>query len=244
MGRGFVECMHGTIPLPAPATLELLAGVPVYPVDVEGELVTPTGAAILKTLADGFGPMPSMTVRASGYGSGKKRFGDRPNLLRVILGDAEEDALGSAPEVAVLETNLDDLSPQFYEPLSEKLFAMGALDVYLSPVQMKKGRPATLLTILAPPDLAESAAELVFTETTTLGIRFSTMKRLCLDREWRSVETPYGPIRVKIGRWQGEEKTASPEYEDVRAAAEKSGAPLKTVYQSALTAYQSNRVNE
>jgi uncharacterized protein (TIGR00299 family) protein len=241
MGRGFVECMHGTIPLPAPATLELLAGVPVYPVDVEGELVTPTGAALLKTLADGFGPMPTMTVRTSGYGSGKKRFGNRPNLLRVILGDSVEDAFSGAPEVAVLETNLDDFSPQFYEPLSEKLFAAGAADVFLAPIQMKKGRPATLLTVLAPPDRAEPLAELIFTETTTLGIRFDTRKRLCLEREWQSVETPYGAIRIKVGRWKGEEKTASPEYEDVRGAAEAAGVPLKTVHQAAAAAYQRSR---
>lgn len=239
MGRGFVECMHGTIPLPAPATLELLEGVPVYPVDVEGELVTPTGAAILKTLANGFGPMPSMTVRASGYGSGKKRFGNRPNLLRVILGDTVEDVFSGTPEVAVLETNLDDFSPQFYEPLSDKLFAAGAVDVFLAPIQMKKGRPATLLTILVPPDRAEAMADLVFTETTTLGIRFNTMKRLCLEREWKSVATPYGTIRIKVGRWKGEEKTASPEYEDIRAAADLAGAPLKAVHQAAMFAYQS-----
>jgi len=238
MGRGFVECMHGTIPLPAPATLELLEGVPVYPVDVEGELVTPTGAAILKTLAHEFGPMPTMTIRASGYGSGKKRFGNRPNLLRVILGDTVEDVFSGAPEITVLETNVDDFSPQFYEPLSEKLFASGAADVFLVPIQMKKGRPATLLTVLAPPDRAELLADLIFTETTTLGIRFNTMKRICLEREWKTVETQYGPIRIKVGRWKGEEKTASPEYEDVRAAAEKTGTPLKAVHQAAMTAYE------
>ncbi len=237
MGRGFVECMHGTIPIPAPATLEMLQGVPVYSVDVEGELVTPTGAAILKTLAAGFGPMPAMTVRASGYGAGKKQFGNRPNLLRVILGDTVEDVFSAAPEVTVLETNLDDFSPQFYEPLSERLFAAGALDVYLAPIQMKKGRPATLVTVLAPPEKAEALADIIFTETTTLGIRFNTMRRLCMEREWRAVETPYGSIRIKIGRWKGEEKTAAPEYEDVRAAAERAGAPLKLVLQAAMNAY-------
>jgi uncharacterized protein (TIGR00299 family) protein len=237
MGRGFIECAHGTIPLPAPAVLELVQGVPVYSVDIEGELVTPTGAALMKTLAARFGPMPTMTVRTSGYGSGKKRFGNRPNLLRVIIGDTVEDVFSGAPEIAVLETNLDDFSPQFYEPLTEKLLAAGAADVYLASIQMKKGRPATLLTILASPDKAESMAEILFTETTTLGLRYGTMRRLCLDREWVSVETEYGPIRVKIGRWRGVEKTASPEFEDVKAASLKFNAPTKTVHQAALLAY-------
>jgi pyridinium-3,5-bisthiocarboxylic acid mononucleotide nickel chelatase len=237
MSRGFVECMHGTIPLPAPATLELLQGVPVYSVDIEGELVTPTGAALMTTLASRFGPMPAMKIATSGYGAGKKQFGNRPNLLRVIIGETVDDAFTGAPEVAVLETNIDDLSPQFYEPLSERLMAAGAADVYLSPIQMKKGRPATLLSVLAPPDLADALAEILFTETTTLGIRYNTMRRLCLDREWRTVETPYGPIRIKIGSWRGTEKTASPEYEDVKAAAEKHNAPLKAVHQAALSAY-------
>lgn len=239
MGRGFVECMHGTIPLPAPAVLELVRGVPVYSVDVEGELVTPTGAALMTTLAvdGGFGPMPAMTVRAAGYGSGKARFGNRPNLLRVVLGDTTEDAT-EASEITVLETNLDDLSPQFYEPLSERLFAAGAVDVYLTPIQMKKGRPATLLSILCPPERAEELAGIVFAETTTLGIRYGAMRRLCLDRAWKQVQTPYGPIRVKVGAWRGAETTASPEYEDVRAAARTHGVPLKTVHRAALRAYE------
>lgn len=237
MGRGFIECMHGVIPLPAPATLELLRGVPVYPVDVEGELVTPTGAAILKTLATGFGPMPTLTIEASGYGSGKKRFGERPNLLRVLLGETLESVFSGAPEVAVLETNLDDLSPQFYEPLSERLFAEGAMDVFLSPIQMKKGRPATLVTVLAPPEKAERLTEALFQETTTLGVRYHTSKRVCLERDWQTVETDYGPIRIKRGRWKGQETTAAPEYEDVRAAATAHKAPIKRVHQAALAAY-------
>jgi uncharacterized protein (TIGR00299 family) protein len=243
LGRGFVACAHGVIPLPAPAVLELTTGFPVYSADVEGELVTPTGAALVTTLAKRFGPMPTMTVRAVGYGAGKKQFRNRPNLLRVVIGDTVEDAFSGAPEVAVLETNLDDFSPQFYEPLTERLLGAGAVDVYLSPIQMKKGRPATLLTVLAPPEKAESLAEIVFDETTTLGIRFSTMRRLCLAREWVTVETEYGSIRIKVGRWRSVEKTAAPEYEDVKAAARAHNAPVKAVHQAALAAYKAgNRV--
>lgn len=245
MGRGFAECAHGTIPLPAPAVVELARGVPVYSVDEEGELVTPTGAALMTTLAARFGPMPTMTIQTVGYGAGKRRFRNRPNLLRVIIGETVEDTLSGAPEIAVLETNLDDFSPQFYETLSERLFAEGAVDVFLAPIQMKKGRPATLLTVLAPPERAEALAGAIFTETTTLGIRFNTMRRLCLEREWVPVETAYGPIRVKVGRWRGTETTAAPEWEEVKAAARAHHAPVKAVYQAAQLAYASGRwVNE
>lgn len=238
MGRGFVQCAHGAIPLPAPAVLELLRGYPVYDANIEGELVTPTGAALMSTLAETFGAMPTMTLHTIGYGAGKQRFPDRPNVLRVVLGETVEDAFSGAPEIAVLETNLDDFSPQFYEPLSERLFAAGAVDVYMTPIQMKKGRPATLLTVLAPPEKAEELAGLLFTETTTLGVRFSKMRRLCVEREWVTVQTPYGPIRIKVGRWRGTETTASPEYEDVKAAAAAHGVPVKVVYQAGLLSYK------
>lgn len=238
MGRGFVQCAHGTIPLPAPAVLELLRGYPIYDANIEGELVTPTGAALMRTLAKTFGAMPAMTIHTVGYGAGKQRFPDRPNVLRVVLGERVEDAFSGAPEIAVLETNLDDFLPQFYEPLSEKLFAAGAVDVYMTPIQMKKSRPATLLTVLAPLEKSEELAELIFTETSTLGVRFSRMRRLCVEREWVTVQTSYGPIRIKVGRWRGTETTASPEYEDVKAAAAKHGVPVKAVYQAALLSYR------
>jgi pyridinium-3,5-bisthiocarboxylic acid mononucleotide nickel chelatase len=241
MGKGFVECAHGTIPLPAPATLELIQGVPVYGIDLEGELVTPTGAALMTTLATSFGPMPTMKVRATGYGAGKKEFGNRPNLLRVVIGETVEDAFSGAPEIVVLETNVDDLSPEFYEPLTERLLEAGAADVYLTPIQMKKGRPGTLLTVLASPDLTDTLAGIIFRESSTLGLRQSTMRRLCLDREWKPVETPYGPIRVKTGSWRGLETTASPEYEEVKAAARAHNVPAKTVHQAALQAYHNKK---
>jgi len=239
LGRGFVRCMHGMIPLPAPAVLELAAGVPVTGSDVEGELVTPTGAALVTSLAAGFGAIPPMRVVATGYGAGKKQFGERPNLLRVTVGERDEAALESLPEVAVLETNLDDLSPQFYETAMERLFAAGALDVYLTAVQMKKGRPGTLLTVLAPPARREALADVIIDETSTLGIRFTTMRRACLERAWHTVETEYGPVRIKVGWWKGRERTASPEYEDVKAAARGHGVPVRIVHQAALAAYAS-----
>ncbi len=238
MARGFVDCEHGTIPLPAPAVLELTRGKPVYGVDLEGELVTPTGAAIVTALADHFGPMPSMTVKAAGYGAGKKTFGDRPNLLRVVIGESADQDFMSAPEITVVETNIDDLSPQFYEPVSERLFAAGALDVYLTPIQMKKGRPGTLLTVLCQPLLSDTMADILFHETSTIGVRFTTMKRLCLHRELLTVETEFGPIRIKTAQRNGAILTASPEFEDVLAASKKHDAPVKTVHQAAMTAYK------
>lgn len=244
MSHGFVECAHGTIPLPAPAVLELLQDVPVYSVDVEGELVTPTGAALMKTLASGFGPMPAMRISTSGYGAGKKEFGNRPNLLRVVIGEAVGDVFTGAPEIGVLETNLDDLSPQIYEVLTERLLAAGAADVYLTPIQMKKGRPATLLTVLSPLDRTDALTEVIFRESTTLGLRQTTMRRQCLDREWRTVDTEFGPIRMKVGTWKGTETTATPEYEDVRAAALAHDVPVKRVQEAAVVAYRSLRVTE
>ena len=237
MGRGFVECMHGTIPLPAPATVELTQGIPVYGVEIEGELVTPTGAALVKSLAASFGPMPPMRVLAQGFGAGKKRFGTKPNLLRVAVGEAIGREFTGAAEVAVLETNLDDYNPQFFEVLSDRLFEFGALDVFLTPVQMKKGRPGTLLTIICAPDNTEPLAGVLFRESSTLGVRVNTSRRICQDREWKTVETPYGPIRVKVGRWQNAETTVAPEYEDVKSAAASSGAPVKVVHLAALRAY-------
>jgi hypothetical protein len=238
MSRGFVRCEHGLMPVPVPAVLELAQNVPVYSVEIEGEIVTPTGAAIVTTLAKQFGSMPTMTLKTAGYGAGKKRFSNRPNLLRVVIGERVGTVFSGAPEIMVLETNLDDFSPQFYEELIERLLTAGALDVFLTPIQMKKGRPATLLRVLAPMETAESLASLLFTETTTLGVRFTPMRRLCLEREWKSVETAYGPIRIKIGRWQGNETTAAPEYEDVKAAARRHNAPLKAVYEAALAVYR------
>ena len=236
MGHGFVKCAHGVIPIPAPAVLELTRNYPVVSADVEGEMVTPTGAAIMTTLSDGFGAMPAMTLQSVGYGAGKSDFGERPNLLRVMIGDSDESA--SVTDVAVLEVNLDDFSPQFNEYLYERLFEAGAIDVYQTPVLMKKGRPASLITVLAPPQSRDMLSEILLTETTTLGVRYSIMKRNCLDRKWVSVETMYGTIRMKIGLLDGHEVNAQPEYEDVRSAAIQCKIPIKLVHREALNAYE------
>ena len=235
-GYGTITCAHGVLPVPAPATLELLAGFPVYPVDIRGALVTPTGAALLTTLAgsDAAGPMPAMRVLTSGFGAGKKQFDpNRPNLLRVVVGETEESMDGTPQTVSVLETNLDDQNPEGFDLLMERLFAAGALDVFFAPIQMKKNRPATLLTVLCSPEKTEDLAIILFRESGTFGIRIREQKRLTLTRSWETAATKYGPIQVKIGAWQGEEMTASPEYEDCKRAALEHGVPLRWVYEAA-----------
>jgi len=239
-GYGTITCRHGIMPVPAPATMELLQGFPVHAVDIKGELVTPTGAALLTTLSDPLaaGRMPAMRVSAGGFGAGKKQFKpDMPNLLRVILGETEEERAGEdeTPQtVAILETNLDDQNPEGFDLLMERAFAAGALDVFLSPIQMKKNRPATLLTVLCPPPQADVLAALLFRETGTFGIRVREQRRYTLARSWRTVETEFGDIRLKAGAWQGEEVTAAPEYEDCKRAAQAHGVPLRRVYEAAL----------
>ena len=238
IGRGFVDCQHGRMPLPAPATAELLIGLPTYPVSISGELVTPTGAAIIATLAgaERAGDPPAMTPRAVGYGAGKKDWGAPfPNLLRVLLGDTP-DAGASPTRVAVLETNLDDVPGETIGYVQERLLAAGALDVFLTPVQMKKNRPGVLLSVLAAPEHADALADIVMGETGTLGVRRTWAERRCLDRAWETVETIFGPIRIKIGSREGREQTAAPEFEDCRQAAERNGVPLREVYRTALAA--------
>lgn len=235
-GHGTITCAHGVLPVPAPATLELLAGFPVYPIDIRGELVTPTGAALLTTLAGphSAGPMPAMRVLTSGFGAGKKQFDpNRPNLLRVVLGETEESTDRTPQTIAVLETNVDDQNPEGFDLLMERLLAAGALDVFFAPIQMKKNRPATLVTALCPLEKTEDLADLLFRESGTFGIRVREQKRLTLTRSWETVATEYGPIQVKVGTWQGEEMTASPEYEDCKQAALTHGVPLRRVYDAA-----------
>ncbi len=192
-GYGTITCQHGIMPIPAPATLELLHGFPVHAVDIQGELVTPTGAALVTTLTDPgrTGRMPTMRIVASGFGAGKKLFHpDRPNLLRVILGDTEANTDSTPQTVTVLETNLDDQSPETFDLLMERCFNAGALDVFFAPIQMKKNRPATLVTALCSPENAEKLAEVLFRETGTFGIRRREQSRVTLERTWQSVNTP------------------------------------------------------
>ena len=239
MGRGFVQGAHGPIPLPAPATVELLAqrssqgkGVPVVGSDLEVELVTPTGAALLTSLAVDFGPIPAMTLEAVGYGAGGRDL-TIPNVLRLLLGEQTAPAVTMSQTLAMLETNIDDLNPEFYDYVMARLFAANALDVFLSPIQMKKNRPATLLRVLCQPEDVDPLMEVLFTETSTLGVRQQMVTRHCLPRSIQTVETPYGQVRVKIARRNDGWTKAAPEYDDCRQLAEEKGISLREVYRAA-----------
>jgi uncharacterized protein (TIGR00299 family) protein len=235
--HGYAKGAHGTFPLPAPATAELLRGVPWRALDIEGELVTPTGAAIIREIAAEFGPLPAMTVEKIGYGAGKSDFGI-PNALRVMIGEETALSVSPAESVTVIETNIDDLNPQFYETAMERLFAAGALDVFLTPIQMKKNRPGTLLSVICDPGLAEAIAAVILAETSTFGVRISRWERLCLDRRWEEVLTEFGVIRIKIGERNGRVITASPEYEDCKRAAAEHGVAVRRVHEIAAAAYR------
>jgi len=233
---GMVEMAHGKFPLPAPATTEILMGVPWRALGIEGEIVTPTGAAIITEIAEGFGAMPKMVTKSVGYGAGKKDFGI-PNVLRVMIGESEETAAEECAEVAVLETNIDDLSPQVYEIVMERLFASGALDVYMTPIQMKKNRPAVLLSVICAPEDTDKLSAILFEETSTIGIRIDSRRRICLPREILTINTKYGQIRVKIARKDGEIVNVQPEYEDCKAVAAKNDVPIKRVRDAVVVAF-------
>ncbi len=237
--HGYARGAHGVFPLPAPATAEILRGVPWRELGIEGELVTPTGAAIIREIATEFGPLPAMRVERIGYGSGKSEF-EIPNALRVMIG--QETAPQSPGAVAVVETNIDDLNPQFYETAMERLFAAGALDVFLTPIQMKKNRPGTLLSVICEPAGTEAIATVILAETSTLGVRISRWERICLERRWEEVATEFGRIRIKIGERGSSLITASPEYEDCKRAAAAHGVPLRQVYESAAALHRAGRV--
>ena len=233
VGGGTVKCEHGMLPVPAPATLKLLKDAPVYSSGPQVELVTPTGAAIVKTLATRFGAFPAMKIEKAGYGAGTREFAEHPNLLRLTVGEAVA-ASASQERIAVLEANLDDLSPQVLAYAMEKLLAEGALDVFSVPVQMKKSRAGALLTVLAKPEDADRLAKLIFAETTTLGVRCREEFRQTLSRRWETVETTWGPVRMKIASMNGCISNYAPEYEDCRKLAEAHQVPLKKVMEEAL----------
>jgi hypothetical protein len=235
LGHGTIQCAHGKLPVPAPGTGYLLKGVPVYQDDLVGELVTPTGAAVLSTLAKGFGPLPEMKVAAVGYGAGTMELA-RPNLLRVLIGDTRESAF-EADRIILLETNLDDLNPQFFDHVMAVLFKRGALDVFLTPIQMKKNRPAVALSVLCRREDADTLTRSLLVETTTLGVRRQEMERVCLRRETRTVRTHWGTVPVKVARLGDEVLNAAPEYEACRKLAVKNGVPLKKVYEEARAAF-------
>ncbi|MFC1523689.1 nickel pincer cofactor biosynthesis protein LarC [Thermodesulfobacteriota bacterium] len=228
MPRGWVDCAHGKLPLPAPAVCEILKGVPVYGVEVDQELVTPTGAAIVKTLSDSFGQLPVMAINEVGYGAGSNTFPDnRPNLLRIVLGQARD--VREAQKVEVLETHIDDASPEIFPHVCERLLTAGALDVALIPMQMKKGRPGFLLRVICDQVRSVTLQSIIFSETTAIGLRYRTEKRLTLPRESGWVETDLGRIRVKKVETPTGQKLY-PEYDDCRQIASEKGFSLRDVY--------------
>jgi uncharacterized protein (TIGR00299 family) protein len=239
VGGGMVKCAHGTFPVPAPATVELLKDAPVYSSGVQAELVTPTGAAIVKTLATRFAAFPEMTIEKSGYGAGTREFPGHPNVVRLTTGEAASVlASKTASEtVTVLESNLDDLNPQVFGYVMDRLLEEGALDAFGVPVQMKKNRPGMLLTALCKLEDASRLTHLIFTETTTLGVRRRDEVRQILARRWEKVSTQWGEVRIKIASMNGTVTNYAPEYEDCRRIAAEHRVPLKTVMQEAAQEY-------
>jgi uncharacterized protein (TIGR00299 family) protein len=230
LGSGTVTCAHGTLPVPAPATLELVKGIPVYATEIRGELLTPTGAAILTTLSDAFAPMPAMTVEKFGYGAGMSDP-DIPNLLRVVIGRMDGAAPGwDVDRVAVLETAIDDMNPQIYDHIVDRALYLGALDIYLKPIQMKKNRPGILLTLLCKPDDLHRFSQFLLKETTSIGLRWHFENRIKAVRDIREISTSLGPVRVKTARLQDDIVHQSPEFEDCKKIALARNIPLKTVF--------------
>jgi hypothetical protein len=243
VGGGTVKCAHGTFPVPAPATVELLKDAPVYSSGLQAELVTPTGAAIVSTLARRFAAFPGMKIEKSGYGAGSRDFPGHPNVVRLTIGETVSNALAAktaSETVTVLEANLDDLNPQVFGYVMDRLFEEGALDAFVMPAQMKKNRPGALLTVLCKPEDASNLAQLIFTETTTLGVRRRDEMRQTLVRCWENVRTPWGEVRIKIASMNGTITNYAPEYEDCRRIAVEHHVPLKTVIQEAARAYSNS----
>jgi uncharacterized protein (TIGR00299 family) protein len=236
VSRGLVRAAHGILPVPAPATVELLRGVPLYGVDTEAELVTPTGAAIVSTLAESFGVLPPLTLERVGYGAGTRELPDRPNVVRVLLGTAVETGKTATADVCLLETNLDDLNPELVPDAAERCFAAGALDVWTVPAQMKKGRPGLVLAALARPADEPAVARAILEETTALGLRVSRLRRYELEREERVVEVAGGSVRVKLGWLDGRVVNVAPEHDDCAALARQTGRSVKSVWAEALAA--------
>ncbi len=241
LGSGTVETAHGVMPVPAPATVMLLKGIPCYGSEVRAELVTPTGAALIAQCAGAYGTMPEMRVEAIGCGSGTRDLPDRANVLRAIVGELAEvpgdgASLGPLEAITVIEVNIDDMNPELLPPLIADLLAKGARDAFLTPLIGKKGRPAHLITVLCDEAKAADLVSVLFAGSTTLGVRMRHERRVCLAREWKRVETPWGAVRIKIGRFRGRVTCASPEFEDCRRAAEQHGVSVLAVYEAARVA--------
>ena len=255
LGQGFVRCAHGLMPVPVPGTMELLNGIPIKQTDIPKELVTPTGAAIITTISKDFGPIPDMTLETIGYGAGTRDLEKQPNLLRVCIGEKtiqkdnklnilnsnqtssptkQDSPSGDNGSIDIIETNLDDMSPEISGYVMEKLFERGALDVFFIPIQMKKGRPGTQISVLCPSNIRDELIQLLLTETTTFGVRFYAADRVILDRDFIEIKTKWGSIRAKQGYLNGNLIKTVPEYEDCKTIAEKNGIPFQSVYQDVI----------
>ncbi len=236
LGAGTIRSQHGLLPAPGPATLELLRGLPVKGIEIEGETVTPTGAAIISMLGKGFGEQPSMTIEKIGYGAGQKVWPDRANLFRLVLGSDKEP--WKQEDMLVIETNIDDMNPEFYDHVLDRLFDAGARDVFLSPIQMKKNRPGTLLRIIADPHNRERLARVLFRETSTIGIRYYPVGRMILKRSSTTVKTRFGAVRVKIIEEPDGTKRAAPEYDDLKRIATTKNVALKMLHDEVARSFE------
>ena len=234
LGTGFIKCAHGTIPIPSPATAELLKAIPIYQTSTKGELVTPTGAAIITTITHRFTQMPQMKIEQTGYGAGTRDY-DHPNLLRIFIGTEEEQY--EQDTATIIETNIDDMNPEHYSHIIEKLLSAGALDAYLTGIHMKNTRPATKLTVIATQETQNNLADIIFKETTTFGIRTYNVQRKKLKAEKTQINTKYGAVTIKIGRSKDKTITISPEYKDCKKLADANNIPLKEIYDLAKKAY-------
>jgi uncharacterized protein (TIGR00299 family) protein len=243
VGGGMVHSAHGHFPVPAPATVKLLGSAPVYSGAVQKELVTPTGALLVSSYVSSFGPIPGMTIEQVGYGAGDNDFPSTPNVLRILVGRAEAGDVASAKadRVVVIECEIDDMNPQLFGVAMDRLYASGALEVFYVPVQMKKNRPGTLLTVIGPPERRSALSEVIFKETTTIGLRYSELDRECLRREIVSVPTPIGPVRFKLAWRDGRLLNAVPEFDDCAKLAAEQQLPVKEVQTIAVKAFDRGR---
>ena len=234
VGRGMVRSAHGVFPVPAPATVRLLGDAPVFSRGPEAELLTPTGALLLTSYAHEYGPIPAMRVKATGYGAGDRDFAETPNVLRVLVGEAASE---HGDRVLVVECEVDDMNPQWFGPVMEQIYAAGALEVFFVPVQMKKNRPGTLVSVLVVPERKDAVVDILFRETTTIGVRFAEWHRECLARETLTLATPFGTVRVKVARRHGAVMNAQPEFDDCAARAREHGVATKDVHAAAMKAW-------
>jgi len=246
VGSGFAQMAHGRFPIPPPAVAELLTRAPIYSTDIEGELITPTGAAIISTVCESYGAIPELKVERTGYGAGTREYKDFPNALRIILGETDRNAISdhrplTTDHLVLLETNIDDLSPQILGYVMDKAFLLGALDCWFTPIQMKKNRPATMVSVLCDLSKKDDITALLYSETSTLGVRLTYVDRECLPREVVKVRTEHGEVAVKIARFNDKIVNAKPEYDQVREIAERIHKPLKEVEQEVLDKLNNNK---